>query len=362
MDCAHVSTVSRKGLKRTFDVTIVGAGPAGCASAITAAVHGLDVLLLERDEVPSFKPGDCLHPGAESILKQLGVWRRTVGLSAVRPRGRLRKVGDVVSFEPFGEDCDGMWRAIHILRPAFDKILCDRAEEMGAHRRTGVATIELRGERAGFHDLAVDGNAHRSRYLIDATGRAGWLTRLQGQKRIRTSPSLVAYSGYFGGRIAEDQMFYCGPTGWQWLAQITPDLVNWTAMSFPGEKRPSFSPDLHGLQACNTIRGAGATWEVAPQLASSNVMIVGDAACALDPASSNGILLALMSGIAAADAIASVIRRGADAAQAARRYQQWISVRYAADAQRLSSFYYQLNPDWSGAGRDASLMAASAVV
>ncbi|MGW6981819.1 FAD-dependent monooxygenase [Streptomyces sp. NPDC054932] len=50
------------------DVLIAGAGPAGCAAAIVCAAAGLRTLLAERRAGPTVRPGEALHPGAETLL------------------------------------------------------------------------------------------------------------------------------------------------------------------------------------------------------------------------------------------------------------------------------------------------------
>src|SRR5262249_59909371 len=56
------------------DVVVVGAGPAGAATAILLAEHGLDVVVLERGSVPRPKIcGEYLSPEAGRVLDRLGV-------------------------------------------------------------------------------------------------------------------------------------------------------------------------------------------------------------------------------------------------------------------------------------------------
>jgi lanosterol synthase len=58
----------------SHDVAIVGAGPAGCATALAFARQGKRVLLLEADPRAADRPaGEWLHPPAMEILDSLGV-------------------------------------------------------------------------------------------------------------------------------------------------------------------------------------------------------------------------------------------------------------------------------------------------
>ena len=69
------------------DVIVVGAGPAGSATAAYLAMAGLDVLLLEKTSFPREKVcGDGLTPRAVKELITLGIptpqdegWIRIVG-------------------------------------------------------------------------------------------------------------------------------------------------------------------------------------------------------------------------------------------------------------------------------------------
>jgi flavin-dependent dehydrogenase len=56
----------------TFDVAIVGAGPAGATCAAHCAAAGLRTLLLERALFPREKVcGDCLNPACWPLLDRL---------------------------------------------------------------------------------------------------------------------------------------------------------------------------------------------------------------------------------------------------------------------------------------------------
>ena len=59
---------------RSVDVLVVGAGPAGCAAAVTARRAGLEVVVVDRAEFPRDKIcGDGLTTGALRLLDRMGV-------------------------------------------------------------------------------------------------------------------------------------------------------------------------------------------------------------------------------------------------------------------------------------------------
>ena len=60
-----------------YDVIIIGAGPAGSATAIKTTANGQRVLLVDWQEFPRDKVcGDGIAPGTARALKQLGLTRK----------------------------------------------------------------------------------------------------------------------------------------------------------------------------------------------------------------------------------------------------------------------------------------------
>ena len=66
-----------------FDVAVVGAGPAGSATARRLARSGCRVVLLEQSRFDAPRVGESLAPSTNALLTELGVWPRFTGLCAL---------------------------------------------------------------------------------------------------------------------------------------------------------------------------------------------------------------------------------------------------------------------------------------
>src|SRR5436305_8924156 len=97
-----------------FDVAIVGAGPAGTATAIRCSQAGLRVLIIEREAFPRHRPGESLHPGIEPLFESLGVMAQVNTLKILRYRGYWLQSGNASYYVPFGNDDDGEWQGFQI--------------------------------------------------------------------------------------------------------------------------------------------------------------------------------------------------------------------------------------------------------
>ncbi len=168
---------------RSADVIVVGAGPAGSATAAYLAMSGLDVLVLEKTSFPREKVcGDGLTPRAVKELITLGVptpeedgWIRNHGLRIIGGGMRLELPWpDLASFPPYG---------LVRTRQDFDDILARHAVKHGARlQQETTVTGPVRDERTG----AIVGVTARG---TDETGRAA------GPEQTYTAPLVVAADG-----------------------------------------------------------------------------------------------------------------------------------------------------------------------
>lgn len=332
-----------------IDVLVVGGGPAGSVAALWCARHGARVTLLETSPFPRSRPGESLPPGVEPLFRQLGVWDAIRREPFPRHDGHWVTIHGRSRFSPFGDDAHGPWRGFQAHRAALDAILLEQAAASGVHvMQPCQALTPLRdGQRmVGVHSTAGE---LRARVVVDASGSRHWLSRTTGQPPRRLSQSLVAMYGYCRGTCPELEAhphLVGDATGWTWAARVAAHCFAWVRLDFKCPRRDT--PDLlRGLAPHGPTRGADVTWRVLDECAGPGYFAVGDAASVLDPATSHGVLKAMMSGILAADLIVRTFAGSLAEEEAAEAYRAWTRQWVQQDAQRLSALYAELDKTWA---------------
>jgi len=310
---------------RVVDVVVVGAGPAGAATAIALATAGREVLVIDRARFPRDKCcGDGLTAGALRHLDQLGLrpsavasWQPVAGCSIRSPSGR------VVELPFLGK---GLLGAV-ARRWDLDAALVDLARAAGADVLEGHAFQTLRATPDGVTLRAAGLEPIAARYLVGADGVWSAVRKATG----------LGDPGYRGDWHAFRQYVHAPGEDarrlWVWFE---PDLLPGYAWSFPlpggianvgfGVRRRAGEPigtlaeqwrRLVELPHVRATLGRDAvpeaphkTWPIPTRLATSpavasggRVLFVGDAARAGDPMTGEGIGQALETGRMAADAI-----------------------------------------------------------
>lgn len=204
------------GAERQAQVIVVGAGPAGAATAYHLATAGIDVLLLEKSAFPRDKVcGDGLTPRAVRQMLAMGFdldgpgWQKNAGL-------RIRGAGHVIEL-PWPELASfpayGMARA----RMDLDELLARHAQKAGARlmERTAV-TGPLRDERTGrvvgvtakpVDDRgrrAGDEMAFHAPVVVAADGVSARMAMALGIERRDNRPMAVAARAYYRTPMHDD--------------------------------------------------------------------------------------------------------------------------------------------------------------
>ncbi len=169
---------------REFDITIIGAGPAGAALALTLAPRHR-VMMVDRVAEPGRRIGESLIPAARRLLRDMRI------LDAHEACGHPAYLGNHSHWgegraqtTDFLRDPDGSgW---HLNRAAFERFLRSAAAHRGAGIMAPARMVELDRSSVGW-DLSIRSKDEEirfhSRLLVDATGRAATVAKRLGAGR-----------------------------------------------------------------------------------------------------------------------------------------------------------------------------------
>ena len=138
-------------MKTSFDVAIVGAGPAGASAAILLARAGWSVVLVERQVFPRRKVcGECIAASNLALLDALGIGAEVDARAGAELRRVALMRGDetIVAALPPGDGAHRWGRALG--REHLDTLLADAAEAAGAARLQPWALQSIVGSAGDF--------------------------------------------------------------------------------------------------------------------------------------------------------------------------------------------------------------------
>jgi flavin-dependent dehydrogenase len=315
------------------DVAVVGAGPAGSATALLLGQSGFDVVLCDAASFPRDKVcGDSVSPGAWPVLRRLGVAEEILRQRPQPLRG-MRVVAPEGS-EFRGDYPDGA-RGFALRRRIFDNVLLEAARAAGVRVREGtrVAGVD-RAEGAPWRAVLDDGADLRARLLVLADGRRGLMARgRRATADLRARPRFAARGYWRGvaGLEARGEM-HVGAGGYCGVAPLGLDEANVTFVLDQAAFRPARGgleafyraalrtrwPRLHarleGASLTEPPRAVGPLLLSSPRSLAGGALVLGDAAGTLDPFTGEGVALALRGAALAADAAARALREGTDGA------------------------------------------------
>jgi flavin-dependent dehydrogenase len=314
-----------------FDIAVVGAGPAGSATARRLARCGCRVVLLERSRFGGPRVGESLAPATQPLLAELGVWSQFMALSPLPSYG-TRSVWGSPDIQDHSHIISPYGRGWHVDRVAFDLMLAEAAVSAGAELRCGAALIgcDMADGNRWLLRLQEHGTNERirlrARLLIDATGRAARLARRLGGERILLD-RLVGVGTMFRDVDTSREGYILVESscdGWWYTAPVPPDRMMamlMTESDLCGRARLSDLGRWRGRLACapataarlvGTVLWGPRVFPAVSQRLRRNEcdapwIAVGDAALAVDPISGSGVVRALRSARAGAEAALSLL-------------------------------------------------------
>ena len=346
-------------MTETCDIVVIGGGPGGSACATLLADQGYRVVLLERAKFPREHVGESLLPASIPVLEQIGVMPVIEAAGFVVKRGATLVWGK--DPEPwswyFADDPGQRPTSFQVVRSEFDHILLKNAAEHGVDVREEhqVLNVMFDGERPTGVRYTNDGNMGEieCRFLADASGQAALLSRTlelhQWDEHFRN----LAVYGYYrnaghleppnDGNIFIESYEH----GWLWkiplhtgvtsVGAVVDKEVGQQGLRELGSKgfleaQVALAPHTKELLVDATLvdePDVERDWSyTSKQFAGDGFVLVGDAACFVDPLFSSGVHLALGSAVLAADYVRAALEEPQTRDQAAQLYESLYRKQY----------------------------------
>lgn len=314
-------------------VVVVGAGPAGSATAGALAGRGVDVLLVDKATFPRAKVcGDGLTPRSVAVLDTMGLRPRLESAGALRIRGARLYAPDGRSIEvAFEELVDGPCPfGLTIPRHTLDALLLDHARCAGARFLSPLRVTGLRrqnGAVVGVEGVMADEAVTiRAGVTCLATGAAMPLVQAAGLLPA-IPPVIRATRGYFENVKAPEPLFQFHfdrglLPGYGWLFPLAGGGANVGIGIYAGrravppyriyERFVSTNPRMRDQLAEGAPAEAAKSYVLRSgfptmQTETDGLLLVGEAAGLVNPINGEGVDYALESGHLAAGFIAEAL-------------------------------------------------------
>jgi flavin-dependent dehydrogenase len=341
------------------DIVVIGGGPAGSAAAIVLAERGHRVVQLEKSRHPRFHIGESLLPANLPLFERLGV------------AGDVRAIG----MQKWGAEFVSPWHggrgetfnftegwnkslpfAYQVRRSEFDEILIRRSAQQGAQVREGCRAREVEFLPEGHPDgMRVrvtaendDGSSVSwlARYVIDASGRDTLLGNQLRNKHRNSKHNSAALYGHFRDaqrypdeKRAGNISIYWFEHGWLWFIPLSDGATSVGAVVWPyymkSRKAPVRNFFLDTIAMCPPLAARLAHAELVSDVEATGnysyscersygpgFVLAGDAFTFVDPMFSSGVLMAMVSGVAAAEALDTCLRQPEKSAAAMKEFDR----------------------------------------
>ncbi len=353
----------------TYDVAVIGGGPAGSTlgAMLKKYCPDLSVLILEREKFPRDHVGESQLPATSAILAEMGVWEKVeaagfpIKIGATYIWGKSKELWDFDFVPPqFLGDIDrpGKYEgnrtmlAFQVDRGIYDKILLDHAEELGCIVRQETKVTKVHKTDDHVDGIEIEGGEMvTARYYVDASGHVGILRRTMGiEVEYPTNLQNVAFWDYWQNAEWAEEIGV-GATrvnvmsvdyGWIWFIPLGPTRTS-VGLVTPAEyykksgKKPEelyhtaleMQPRIKALMTKATSEGKFSTtkdWSfLSARHSGDNWFLVGESSGFADPILAAGLTITHASAREAAYTI-NAMEQGED--------KEWLRKNYDSRQER----------------------------
>jgi halogenation protein CepH len=361
------------------DVVVVGGGPGGSTLASLVAMQAHRVVVLEKEKFPRWQIGESLLPSTvHGVCRLTGAADQLAQAGFTVKRGGTLRWGSnpepwTFSFSISPKMTGQTSYAYQVERSKFDQILLDHARNLGADVRETCAVTDIvsdddRVSGVVYTDPAGKVRRMRAKYVVDASGNKSRIYKHAGgiRKYSEFFRSLALFGYFEGGKRlpppnSGNILSAAFDSGWFWYIPLSKTLTSVGAVvrrelasRIQGDPEEALQAliaecpliDDYLKDAKRVTEGQYGQLRARKDYSYLNtkfwrpgLVLIGDAACFVDPIFSSGVHLATYSALLAARSINSVLGELVDEQTAFREFELRYRREYGVYYEFLVAFY-----------------------